>query len=133
MSTLDKNISYGIIGFDQHRIECVIGIYAAEREKPQTIFIDLKVKVDLTACIQSGKIKDTVDYVALAQFCTDLAHTKKYFLLEVFAADILECCKKQFNASWAWVKIQKPAALTHAAYAFVEMERGETEVKGCGR
>lgn len=132
MSNQVKRASYGIIGICKHRIDCVVGIYPAEREKLQTLHVDIKIKIDLAPSIQSGNIKDSVDYVALAGMSTELALAKNYYLLEEFAADILDGCKKQFNACWAWVQIQKPSALPSAAYAFVEMEYQEKEVQGCG-
>lgn len=125
--------SYGIIGICKHRIDCLIGIYPAEREQVQMIYVDVKIKVDITASIHSGKVQDSVDYVAIAQVCTELAQRKNYRLLETFASDILDHCKNHFKACWAWVHIQKPSAIPSADYAFVEMEYQEKEGHRCGR
>lgn len=123
----------GLIGFNRHRIDCIVGLYPVEREKVQTLYVDVKVKVDLTACVHSGKISDTIDYASLADACTDLALKKHYYLLETFAADVLEYCKNCFQPKWAWVQIQKPAAIPSAAHAFVEMEYQKKDHLLCGR
>ena len=113
----------GIIGIHQHQINCIIGIYPEERRHAQTLFIDLKVKLDLSLCLASGQMEDTLDYVLLAQLCSQLAEQNEYLLLETFASDILDHCIHRFNVMWSWVRIQKPSAVPTAAYAYVEFER----------
>lgn len=113
----------GIIGVCEHRITCIIGINQDERIKEQDILIDLKVKVDFSKCVNSGVIADTIDYVAMAEMCTQLAHTKKYYLLEALAHDILQGLIEKYQAQWAWVRIKKPQAIPTAQYAMVELER----------
>lgn len=120
-----KRTSIGVIGIHKHRIDCVIGVYPAERERIQTIYVDVKIKIDFAASINSGSVMDSVDYVAIANLCTELAQNKKYHLLEEFASDILDNCKNLFKATWAWTQVQKPSAIPSAAYAFVEMEYQE--------
>jgi dihydroneopterin aldolase len=113
----------GVIGIYQHQIEAIVGIYPAERVKKQFLFIDGKVNYSFNSCLASNTVQDTLDYTQLAQICTDLAHEKEYFLLETFAADILQRWMECFAISWGWVKIKKPAAIPTADYAFVELEQ----------
>lgn len=115
--------SLGILGIRQHRISCLIGVYPEERQSEQLLIIDAKIKVDLSRCLASDQVKDTIDYVAIANVCTELAQKRHYFLLETLASDILEECLSRFQALWAWVCIQKPSAISSAACAFVELER----------
>lgn len=112
-----------VLGIHQHRIDCIIGIYPEERQREQTLFVNVKIKVDCSACLSSGQIEDTIDYVLLAQLCTELAQRNRYLLLETFASDIVNECLSRFHAIWAWVCIQKPTAVPSAAYAYVELER----------
>lgn len=114
---------YGIIGIRQHQIQCIVGILPEERQKEQTLFVDLKIKRDFSACLASGQMQDTLNYVLLGQLCTQLAHEKKYLLLETFAQDVLDVCLKQFQAQWAWIRVQKPAAIPEAECAYIELER----------
>ena len=117
----------GILGIERHQIPCIVGIYPEERVKEQSLFIDVKIKLDLSACYASRQMEDTVDYVLIAQACTELAQKNQYLLLETFAFDILDHCLKHFRAEWAWVRIQKPSALPSAACAFVEFERSKSK------
>ncbi len=113
----------GILGVHQHQISCIIGVYPEERLQEQTLLIDIKVKVDLSKCVLSKQMQDSFDYEKLTQICTRLAYENKYALLEIFAADVLEECIEHFNVLWAWVRIQKPSAISTAKYAYVELER----------
>jgi dihydroneopterin aldolase len=113
---------WGTIGFVHHCVSCIVGINPEEREKEQDLFIDLKVKVDFSRCLRSGHIKDTVNYVQLADFCTTLIRQNRYQLLETLAWDVLKQLIDHFSLSWASIKVKKPAALPSSDYAIVEME-----------
>lgn len=115
--------SWGYIGFEHHKIHCVIGDRPEERKQKQDIFIDLKVEADFTKCAASGLLKDTIDYVELANLCTKLASSRCYRLIENMACDVLENLFKEFPIRWASIRIKKPEALTSAAYTVVELEK----------
>lgn len=114
---------FGIIGIQQHRVNCIVGIYPEERKQEQTLLFDVKIKLNLSNCHADGQIENTVDYVLLARLCTELAQQNKYLLLETLATDILDQCISRFHALWAWVRIQKPSAISTADCAYVEFER----------
>ncbi len=112
-----------MIGIHQYQISCIIGDLPEERIEKQTIFINVKVRIDLSAAAKSEKLEDTVDYVALAEICNQLAQNE-YYLLEKFAVDTVEICLAKFPITWAQVSIQKPKAILGAAYVYVEFEKG---------
>lgn len=114
---------FGILGIHQHQVSCIIGVYPKERQHEQILLFDVKIKIDLSRCLISDQMQDSVDYVLIAQICTDLAKQKKYFLLEKLASDILDECLFRLRAIWAWVCIRKPAAISSASDAFVELDR----------
>ncbi len=116
-----------IIGFHQLKIPCLIGLHPEERTHPQLLIVDVKIQLDLKACFKSEAIQETIDYVSLAEVCQRLAYTKHYFLLEIFAKEILDEYFHKFPLQWAWVRIQKPSALPAADYAYVELEREREE------
>lgn len=119
--------SFGILGIHQHQVSCIVGIYPEERQYEQTLLFDAKIKLDLSRSLLSDRMEDTVNYVSIAQICTELAQQKKYFLLESLASDILDEYLHCFPVVWAWISIKKPAAISSAAYAFVELERYRQE------
>jgi 7,8-dihydroneopterin aldolase/epimerase/oxygenase len=113
----------GIIGFKQLAISCIIGDFPEEWEQEQLIYVDLKVKADFSRCAQSDNLKDTVNYVQLAEICTQMAKTKKYRLLETFAYEVLERLLADFPLSWVWISVKKPAGIQSAQYTYVELEK----------
>ena len=112
----------GLIGFNQHKIKCIIGVHSNEHHSEQEIFIDLKVKTNFKRCVQTDALADTIDYVAMAEVCTLLAKSHHYHLLETYAWEVLHKLFERFPIEWAWIRIQKPAALA-SGYAYVELER----------
>lgn len=115
--------SFGILGIHHHQVSCIIGVYPEERQTRQMLYFDAKIKLDLSRCLASGSVDDTVDYVQIAKICTELAEKNKYLLVESLASDILDECLRRFPAVWAWVLVKKPAAIPTATYACVELER----------
>lgn len=112
----------GTIGFEQLSIRCIIGCCPEERTQEQVIYVDLKVGFDFTRCSLTDDLKDAVDYVKLAEICTELARNRRYHLQETFAAEVLQKLLNEFDIPWAWIKIKKPKALQSAEYATVELK-----------
>ncbi len=113
----------GIIGFKKLRVDCIIGILPHERVQEQTLFVDIKVRHDFSACIKDDHIDATIDYVRMAELVTETAVTGKYGLIETYAAAVIERLFETFPISWAWIHIEKPVALPAAACSMVELER----------
>jgi 7,8-dihydroneopterin aldolase/epimerase/oxygenase len=113
----------GLMGFENLKINCIIGIHPEERNSAQDIYIDVKVQYDLTNCFKSQSIQDTVDYVRLVEISNHEAQNR-HGLLEIFAHKVLEKIYEEFPVSWAWIRIKKPQALPNAQWAFVELEKG---------
>lgn len=118
----------GIIGFHRLQIPSIIGIYPGERDQEQILLVDMKVKMNLTQFYLNDQIEATINYVSLAEICLQLAKNN-YFLLESLGRDILDACLQTFPVDWVWVRIQKPAAILSAEYAYVELEK---ERPACG-
>lgn len=114
---------YGTIGFVNHRIRCIIGVHPAEREREQEIFVDLRVAADFSACVQTDALADTVDYLALASLCTNLAVNNRYRLLETFAADVAAEVLRYATVHEVSIKIKKPGALPTADFSVVELSK----------
>ncbi|MBS4168923.1 dihydroneopterin aldolase [Parachlamydia sp. AcF125] len=113
---------YGLIGFENHQIPCIIGILPHERTHTQTIFVDLKVEADFRKCALSDDIVDTVDYVALANVCSEFAQKRGYMLIEKYAYDVLQKLLHDYPINWAWIKVKKPEALSSAEFTTVELK-----------
>jgi len=112
-----------IIGFENYRFECLIGIEPHERSKEQSILVDLKVGVDCNQAVISENIQDTIDYTHLARICKDVAQEGRFQLLESYVSKALDEILSQFNVRWVWMRVKKPLALPGADFTFVEMKK----------
>ncbi len=112
-----------IIGIENLKVICIIGCNPSEWLQEQEIFIDLKVETDISLCVSSQQIKDTIDYDALAALCSALAINNRYKLLEALAWDIVHKILENGNVQWCWTRIKKPQAIPAAQYSMVEFQK----------
>jgi FolB domain-containing protein len=113
----------GRLGFENHRIRCIIGIGDLERSREQDILVDLSVLADISRCAETDDLADTIDYMALADLCSNLAKENAYQLLEKFASDVLESIFDLYQVEEAWIRVKKPKAIPTADFSIVELKR----------
>lgn len=116
----------GTIGVEQLIISCIIGVLPEERESEQFIFVDVQAGIDFERTSKSDDIKDTVNYVSLAEICKQLAEKNKYRLLETLACDIVSHVLEEPAVQWAWVRIKKPVSVPYSNGAYVEYRRDKS-------
>jgi len=113
----------GVITIEHLEISCVIGVDAHERRSLQSIFVDLVVEYEMSQCIRTDHLHDTIDYVALAAICTSVAQEGNYRLLESYTHDAIEAIMAAYPVRRVKMKVRKPSAIAQAKFAAVEMER----------
>lgn len=111
----------GWIGFNSYLIHCIIGTEPNERKDPQDLLIDLKVQLDLSKVVVSGRLEDTIDYRSLAAVCKNLAEEGQYELIEKYAADVISKLFSIFPIKSVWIAVKKIKGLSEADYALVEL------------
>ena len=62
-----------------------LGVFQEERDKGQTIKVDLSMALDLRAAGASDELSDTVDYGAVSELVREIASRKEYSLVEHLA------------------------------------------------
>jgi dihydroneopterin aldolase len=115
--------SFGWIRLQSLHVDGVrVGIYPHEKDGPQSVVIDIGLYVDLAKAARSEKIKDTVDYDAVATMARELARARYYPLIESLAEGLAAMCLKRFKARKVAVEVKKPGALAPGAVS-VQIER----------
>lgn len=112
----------GTIGIEKYRILCVIGAKAHERHVEREIFVDVKVVADISDAVRTDQLKDTVDYVRLAELCEKIAKEGRYYLLEKYAGEVAKAIYNTFRVKSVWICVRKPASLEDAECSFVEVK-----------
>jgi dihydroneopterin aldolase len=114
---MEKTIAVGIKDL---KVCCIIGCLPEERKTPQTILMDITMRLLLPTV---DSISETVDYTVLATLAEEIATQGKYALLETLAhALITGLAKKYPQIQKLSLLIKKERALENAAYTFVELE-----------
>ena len=55
------------ISISNLQLECIVGIFAHERARPQPLRIDIEMEVDVRAAARTESCATTIDYVAVAE------------------------------------------------------------------
>ena len=101
-----------------------LGVTQAERSRPQPIFIDLQMFLDLTRAGQTDKIRDTVNYQRVQRLISDYIHEKKHILIEPMASEIVTLLFGNFQKIEAVkIVVKKPHALNNTRYTAVHLFR----------
>lgn len=69
-------------------VDCIVGVYPRERDRPQPLAVDLALYLDTRPAAHGGGLKATVDYARLSGELRFLLESARFLLLET-AADAL--------------------------------------------
>jgi dihydroneopterin aldolase len=114
-----------IIFISELKIETLIGIYEWERQKPQTIQLDLEVGLRGEHAMKSDNIGDTIDYSRIVGSIEQLFKEQHFSLLEKAGEAIAEVIMREFKAPWVRISIAKLAPLRNVKRLGVTIERGK--------
>lgn len=122
----------GTIKISDLKILSKLGVYPEERLKCQELNLDLTFKIDISRCIITDSIGDTVNYEEVQTAALTLFSEKAYFLIETFAYELACVLFKKFPILHLHLEIKKKEALFQAKYASVclEMTREEYQCLG---
>ncbi len=114
----------GTAGLQNLRVDCIVGIYDAERRARQSVLVDVELDYDFAAAAASDAIGDTIDYDDVARAVTELAERRAFHLIETMAEETAAMLLARLPAlRRVRLEIRKPAAVPAATCAFVRVER----------
>lgn len=110
------------------QVDASIGVHPHEYESRQLILVDVELDLGVLAPPRGDRLGETVDYQRLATAVTEIARTGHVQLVETLAHRIAEWCLLDARVRGARVRIEKPAALAHAAAAGCEVTRRREDI-----
>lgn len=114
----------GTTGIRDLRIDCIVGIYAHEREQAQAVFLDIELDYDFGKAAASDAIADAVDYDQVVASVTGLIQSRRFQLIETMAEETAAMLLAEVPAArTVRLEIRKPAAVAAAAHSYVRVER----------
>lgn len=103
-------------------VDCVIGVYPHEKEKPQRIYVTVELRVDTGSAGASDEVGDTLDYDEVKDLVFELAG-RGYDLLEALAEDLAARLVERGDVEEVTVTVKKPDAIPEAAHTAVRITR----------
>ena len=103
-------------------VDCVIGVYPHEKEKPQRVYVTVDLQVDTGAAGESDDVGDTLDYDEIKDLVFELAGGG-FDLLEALAEALAGRLVERPEVEGVSVTIKKPDAIPEAAYTAVRISR----------
>ncbi|WP_293368674.1 dihydroneopterin aldolase [Nevskia sp.] len=113
-------------------IETIIGIHAFEQNAPRPLILDLEMGVDIREAAASDRIRDAVDYSAVADEIIKLAAARRFQLIETLAETIARMVFERFPITTLRLSIGKPGAIDTAKTVGVRIERRREDYAACG-
>lgn len=113
-------------------IETIIGVHAFEQNAPRPLLIDLEMGTDIREAASSDRIRDAVDYSAVAEAIAKLAAGRRFQLLETLAETLARMLFERFPIATLSLSIGKPGAVEAARTVGVRISRRREDYAACG-
>ena len=109
------------------RLRTIIGANDWERDHKQDVVINVKIKFDPTAPIQSDELKDTIDYKTITKKIIEQVEGSNFYLIEKLADMIMKIVMENPDVKKAKVRLDKPHALRFADSVSIELKQSRHE------
>lgn len=103
-------------------VETLIGVHASERERPQTLVMDLEIELKSQRAADSDQLSDTIDYAAVVEDLRAQLAEQNFVLLERLARFVAERIIHRFGARRVVVDVAKAGILPRVGSVGVRME-----------
>ncbi len=116
-------------------VDCIVGVYPTERERPQPLMVDISLGLDTRPAAIDGRLRDTVDSARLWGEIRFLLTASRFALLESAAEAVARYVLLPPSADAprgrveeVTVRLAKPHALAGAGLPALEIQRKRSEL-----
>ena len=103
------------------KVRTLIGAYPWERVNKQELVINITIDYDSTQACRTDKLKDALNYETVATQTIKTVERSRYTLLEKLVSKLLAGIMSDQRVEAAFVRIDKPQALSQARSISVEL------------
>jgi len=114
------------------RVDCIVGVYPHERDTPQPLVVDADMWTDTESAATTERLREAVDYEAIANQIAFLLTSCRFRLIETAAHVIAKTLlappaagERRAAISRLRLCLEKPGALQGKATPSVEIERSQ--------
>ncbi|TAL46114.1 MAG: dihydroneopterin aldolase [Methylovulum sp.] len=106
-------------------IDTIIGIYDWEREKRQTIILDIEMAFDSQKAAETDDIQYALDYKTVSDRIIAFVKDSRFFLVERLVSEIAQIIRTEFDVPWVKITLNKKGAIGSGINVGIIIERGE--------
>lgn len=123
-----------VIALEGLVVDCVVGVYPHERDTPQPLRVDLYMELDTRAAAEHQRLRESVDYAAIAGQITFLLTACRFRMIETAADAIARYLllpppkgERRAQIDGLRLRLTKSFALAGRAIPYVEVYREASE------
>ena len=99
-----------------------LGVAAIEKEWVQKVTLDVDLLLDLSPAAETDDVTRTVDYERVYRRIREVAHSRKFHLIESLAGEIAQMIVSEFQVARTIVRVRKTNLPFDANLSCVEVE-----------
>jgi dihydroneopterin aldolase len=112
-----------VVSIEGLSVDTIIGVYDWEKEKKQTLTLDIQMSWDNQAAAKSDDLNDALDYALVSEKVTQWVTEKPRQLIETVAEGVASLILNEFGVQNVEVKVSKPGAVPNATNVAVTVRR----------
>jgi dihydroneopterin aldolase len=116
-----------VISIQELHVDTIVGYYEWERQRPQTIALNLELAIPDNRAGASDRIRDTIDYAAVVERVRAALGQTHYVLLERVCEHVAQILLEEFRSPWCRVCAAKIGLARGVKRVAVIIERGKRE------
>jgi dihydroneopterin aldolase len=116
-----------LISVQELRVDTIVGYYEWERQRPQTIEMNLEFAIPGNRAGRSDRIGDTIDYGAVVDRIRESLATARFILLERVCEHVATLLLEEFKTPWCRVSAAKIGLVRGVKRLAVTIERGQPQ------
>jgi dihydroneopterin aldolase len=125
-----------VIALEGLMVDCVVGVYPHERDVPQPLRVDLYLELDTRKAAERERLRDSIDYAAVAGQLAFLLGACRFGMLETAAHALARYLllppalgERRAQIGALRLRLTKPSALQGLALPSLEIMRTASEVE----
>jgi len=112
-----------VVSIEGLSVDTIIGVYDWEKEKKQTLTLDIQMSWDNQTAAKSDDLNDALDYALVSEKVTQWVAEKPRQLIETVAEGVATLILNEFGVQNVEVKVSKPGAVPNASNVAVTVRR----------